>query len=549
MTIETGSPVLASDILALMPLSGATMNGPIAMGSHALSGSAVSFTGGTIDGTVIGGTTAGAVTATVLALGKSFALSGVTVASQQPLAISATYAGAVTDASSRLLNSVLIAADTVTGAPSVHGFDINHQFGGGSGGYGNRIGIAALAHHIGQMSGGAGFFTGGEFNAWSRANAGGTGLTRNTAQGILTGSNPVMRLQSGATFFSAGTGAEIDFAGETGSSSKLVTGLLIVPLSTHAVAGVDGLDSAIIIGAQQGATATLPYGLVFGFQQSQWPFDPSNPYASLITVQNGFNPSANPPVIAWGIDYLQLQATAGVFRAPGTSIDPAGNYQIGTGYIEPQASGLAIDVIGQIVTGAAVATAGSNYAGGVILKDTIGGLYQVASLSGTGVASVTILQKAVAKSPTATVSTTCVTPNGSGDYGAGCTLTLTWSATRTALSLNPSGGPVNFGGIAARLGMASSTPTTGGVVAIGAGISDYRILGGGTLAALSVELPAAPANGQPVRVTSQVAITALTVKDSAGSTADIQTGPSSLTAGGGFSAIWNQAASAWWCDQ
>jgi hypothetical protein len=445
-----------------------------------------------------------------------------------------------------MLNSVLISSDTVTGTPSVHGVDINHQFGGGAAS-GNRIALATMAHHVGQMTGG-GFFTGGEFNAWSKANAGGTDFTSANSAGITTGSNPVVKLQSGATFFRSLTGEEIDFAVETGATTKHVAGLLIVPLSTHAVAGNDGLDSAVIIAAQGGATAGLPYGIVFGFQQSQWPFDPSNPYASLITVQNGFSPSTNPPVIAWGIDFLQLQATQGVFRAPGTSIDPAGNYQIGTGYIEPQSNGLAIDVIGQVVTAVVVANGGANYLPGIIIKDTIGGLYTVASVSGGAVASVTILQAPVAKQPTITVSTTSVTPNGTGDYGSGCTLMLTWSAARTSLSLNPSGGPVTFGGMIARQGLASSAPATGATITIAAGVSDYRILGGGTLASLTVQLPTSPINGQLIRICSQIAITALTVKDGSGGTADVQTPPAWLAAGGGFSAQWGANAAAWWCS-
>jgi hypothetical protein len=68
------------------------------------------------------------------------------------------------------------------------------------------------------------------------------------------------------------------------------------------------------------------------------------------------------------------------------------------------------------------------------------------------------------------------------------------------------------------------------------------------LATLTVELPASPANGQTIRMSSQVAISVLTIKDSAGGTSDVQTPPTALAAGGAFSAQWNAAASVWWCS-
>jgi hypothetical protein len=107
---------------------------------------------------------------------------------------------------------------------------------------------------------------------------------------------------------------------------------------------------------------------------------------------------------------------------------------------------------------------------------------------------------------------------------------------------------LTVGGTFQRQGMGSSTPSSGGTVAIGAGISDYRILGSSALAALTIELPASPINGQTVRVSSKVTITALTLKDGSGATSDLQTPPTTLAAGTAFSAQWNAATSLWWCS-
>jgi hypothetical protein len=107
---------------------------------------------------------------------------------------------------------------------------------------------------------------------------------------------------------------------------------------------------------------------------------------------------------------------------------------------------------------------------------------------------------------------------------------------------------LTVGGGFQRQGMASSTPSSGSTVAIAAGLTDYRILGSSTLAALTIQLPASPANGQAIRISSQVAITALTLHDGAGGTSDVQTPPTTLAAGWAFSVQWNAAAAAWWCS-
>jgi hypothetical protein len=107
---------------------------------------------------------------------------------------------------------------------------------------------------------------------------------------------------------------------------------------------------------------------------------------------------------------------------------------------------------------------------------------------------------------------------------------------------------LTIGGGFIRQGMASSTPISGSTVAIPAGVTDYRILGGSGLATLIVELPATPANGQAVRISSQVAITSLLLRDGAGGTSDVQTPPTAIAAGGALSAQWNAQASVWWCS-
>jgi hypothetical protein len=107
---------------------------------------------------------------------------------------------------------------------------------------------------------------------------------------------------------------------------------------------------------------------------------------------------------------------------------------------------------------------------------------------------------------------------------------------------------LTIGGTLQQQGMASSVPSSGDTIAISAGVSDFRILGSSPLSTLTVELPASPVNGQMIRVSSQVAVTLLNVRDSASGGLDVQTPPAALLAGGAFSAQWNAAASVWWCS-
>jgi hypothetical protein len=122
------------------------------------------------------------------------------------------------------------------------------------------------------------------------------------------------------------------------------------------------------------------------------------------------------------------------------------------------------------------------------------------------------------------------------------------------ISINPNGGVTNFGGpvsfasVIERQAMATATPSSGQTIGIPYETSDFRILGSSSLNSLIVALPAIPTNGQLIRVSSQIAVQSLIVKDSGGGLVDIQTPPTSLAAGGAFSAQWNAAAGSWWCS-
>jgi hypothetical protein len=314
-------------------------------------------------------------------------------------------------------------------------------------------------------------------------------------------------------------------------------------------------DNALWFAGSTGSTLWR-YGINFGDTQP-WPID--NTYGTVIGANLGGSSygAAQTAKAKWGIDFQNVifpsdgnPYDGGFLRSNGFSVDGAGTINQGSCYHRWSSSGLAIDCKGAVGVGATIANPGSGYTAGTtaVTATAYGGVW-VISVNSSGVPSAVYEQLVAPVYPsTATpANPVAVTPLNRAEQGTGLTLNIAWNTTASTLSLNPSGGVVVQGGAVARQGMASSTPATSGTIAITAGVSDYRILGSATLAKLTIELPPSPANGQMIRVSSQVAVTALTVLDSGGGTSDVQTPPTALPASGGFSAQWNTTASAWWC--
>ena len=87
------------------------------------------------------------------------------------------------------------------------------------------------------------------------------------------------------------------------------------------------------------------------------------------------------------------------------------------------------------------------------------------------------------------------------------------------------------------------TPTTGFSITVGAGVKTLTLVPAGTLATGTIIMPAAPIDGQEIRVSSTQQITALTVSANAGQT--ISNAPTILNAGAGFEYIYNLANTVW----
>ncbi len=86
-------------------------------------------------------------------------------------------------------------------------------------------------------------------------------------------------------------------------------------------------------------------------------------------------------------------------------------------------------------------------------------------------------------------------------------------------------------------------PSTGFSITIAAGVKTLELSPAGTLATGTIIMPAAPIDGQEIRVSSTQTITALTVSPNSGQT--FPNAPTTLAAGQGFSILYNLANTQW----
>ena len=274
-----------------------------------------------------------------------------------------------------------------------------------------------------------------------------------------------------------------------------------------------------------------------------------------------------PAVLTYGVDFRYgnfTRQSGAQWTGPGYEVDGTGIVSISNATLAPSSGGLVINSGGYIASGNATVASGGgggsgnqndNYYPGDLIYDDYGGQHAVLTTNASTGAVVTLRTDVQPYTPGSLPSSTLSTFGGTG---TGLTINVAWGAA-TTLSLQSNGdattvggtlsvtGAATFGGAISRTGLQINTPSPGDTVSISAGKTDLRIEGGSTLATLTIKLPASPTNGQVVGLSTQPAITSLTVQDSAGSTLDVQTAPGSLAAGGGFSAQWSSTNTVWYC--
>jgi trimeric autotransporter adhesin len=199
------------------------------------------------------------------------------------------------------------------------GFNVTQTF-GGSATIGGRAGIYSTLILDGATSGSNPNrnYIGAAFTAQALSGDGGTNLTTG-ALGSIYGFNAIGYATT-ATNLQAVTGGEINFALQTGTSSRYKTGLQIIQHISDVVVG-SALDASLLISSQ--STLGLNYGIVFGDTATQ------QPVKSTGTLIGIANPNGGTTSVAYGVDLRSGVFSGYAFASPSFSIDGSGNGLIG----------------------------------------------------------------------------------------------------------------------------------------------------------------------------------------------------------------------------
>jgi hypothetical protein len=372
-------------------------------------------------------------------------------------------------------NSITISSDTADASAASNPVAMLHVAGNFAG-KGGRTGIVCEVGNTGTSSE-MNNLHGGSFWITNGANCGGTNLT-NDAKGSFYGIYPqVLINNSAATNLNAVVGGEIDLRIVAGASTKIKIGLQVVQGTDDAVQG-SALDAGYVVANQgnttpgSGHSVGWRHGVAFGHPTGHWPIHPTN--GTVIGVARSLTGAMAfiGQTCQYGIDFSELEPAGYSLRFPGFWVDKNAVTKIGPATITPATTGVTIDCDGQYVSAVAVAAGGANFIVGEHVYDGLGGVYNVATLSGSAIATLTIINKAYSASPPSNPVTL------TGGHGSGATVNLTWTASKL-LALNPTGdtitGPqsaiadaavIGFFGIPSGAGAPSGAPTNESLAAM-----------------------------------------------------------------------------------
>jgi len=270
--------------------------------------------------------------------------------------------------------------------------------------------------------------------------------TTQMGMGAIFGANPRVKLGAGGTFYNGVVGTEIGAEMLAGSSASYFAVLQLVLEQSHGAHGVTR-DSMLMFGGQAGITAGAREIMLIGSGAGEWPGDP-NGY--ILQTRHG---NAADAFSAGGIDFNPVTfngsgATGGgfAFRSDGFRILQTGAMQVGYGKIDGSTGGLKLTAPYSILSGTpTVSAGGTGWSVGELAADVYGNIVQVATLSGSAVATVTVVRRGWTDSvPGGAVAFTSVN-SVSGTKGTGLTLTTAWSAVDD-ITIGASGDGIGFYG-------------------------------------------------------------------------------------------------------
>lgn len=278
------------------------------------------------------------------------------------------------------------------------------------------------------------------------ATDGGTNLTATGSYGNFFTFNPVAHAFSGATNLHGFELAELDIEADSGSSMRQKYGFNFVQMANDAVqAGAPDNDGVEVISNTQTAVGWRDFGYAYGSPYSYWPFNSS---AALVKAYRDVSGSSTSQA-KWGVDMAMATFPStgnaydgGFFRTQGASLDGAGMLRLGTTYFTPGSTGLSINAVGAIGTTATVNAGGSNWSVGLYATDPYGGMWIVATVSGSAAATITNVIEPTYPSTTTPSNPVTLTAYGTGNIDAGATgltANISWNTTANLVQLNPAG--------------------------------------------------------------------------------------------------------------
>jgi hypothetical protein len=289
------------------------------------------------------------------------------------------------------------------------------------------------------------------------ANVGGTATA---PVGYIYGANPWAQLQGTGTHYSGISGQETDASMEAGSSADAFDITQLVLTKDHAAHGTY-TDAGLVLTAQDTTAVGVRNLIVAGTFASQFPLDPNG-----YIFQAQGDPSSLPLAGAGGVDLNLFSATGNglegggfYWRSPGVQI-LSNAAQVGYGSITSGTSGVTIAANYQNMSGTSrtitVANGGSGWVAGQIACDNLGDCVQVQQSAGVVTLVGQVLSSAWAISPPA--NPVAFTAMSNNNQASGLMLNLVWNP-ETTVSINPSGGLVQFSGSVWQALLASGTIT------------------------------------------------------------------------------------------
>jgi len=260
----------------------------------------------------------------------------------------------------------------------------------------------------------------------------GFGLTQN-GYGAIFGANPRVKLGTGGTYYNGVVGTEIGAEMLSGSSASYFAVLQLVLEQSHAAHGTTR-DSMLMFGAQAGASAGAKEIMLVGSGAGEWPGDPDG---YLLTARRGNDPDS--AALAGGIDLQTIdfsgtgvQGGGFAWRSPGMSITSTGAVQAGFGKIDGSSGGMVLSAPYSTLSGTpTVSAGGSGYTVGEVLGDVYGNIVKVATLSGSAVATVSVIKRGwTSSTPGGAVAFSSLNSTA-GTKGSGAELNTSWSAGDT----------------------------------------------------------------------------------------------------------------------